>query len=205
MQMFRKEGDYAAFERVVAEACQRHPMRILSYCIMPNHWHLLLWPRKDGELSRFMFWMTMTHTQRWRHARGLVGLGPLYQGRFKAFPVQDDQHLLIVTRYIERNALRANLAQRAEQWPHCSLYARARSQASLAPLLCDGPVPMPADYIAWVNRPQTAAEEDAVRTSLRRNRPLGDLAWATRTAQRLGLESCFRERGRPKKPSKETK
>src|SRR5687768_11398098 len=86
MRIFKRDADFLAFENVLAEALRRHPVPLLSYCVMPNHWHLVLWPEKDGQLSRLMFWLTMTHVQRWRHAHDLVGLGPLYQGRFKCFP-----------------------------------------------------------------------------------------------------------------------
>ena len=113
--LFEKDGDYAAFERVLAEACQRVPMRILAYCVMPNHWHLVLWPYLDGDLSHFMGWLTLTHTQRWHAHHHTVGHGHLYQGRFKSFLVQQDAHLLAVCRYVERNALRAGLVERAEQ------------------------------------------------------------------------------------------
>ena len=114
MRLFARDRDYEAFERTLEQAHQRHPLPILDWCLMPNHWHLVLWPRRDGELSAFMFWLTMTHTQRRRTAHHAVGLGPLYQGRFKAFPVQSDEHLRIVCRYVERNALRAGLVERAE-------------------------------------------------------------------------------------------
>src|SRR4029434_6597600 len=109
MELFRRQEDYVAFEKVLAEALERFDMRLLAYCIMPNHWHLVLWPEDDGDLSKFMAWLTVTHVQRWRHARKVVGLGPLYQGRFKAFCAQEDHHLLTMIRYVERNALRAKL------------------------------------------------------------------------------------------------
>ena len=101
--LFDDEGDYAAFERVLAEAQQRLPMRLLAYCLMPNHWHRVLWPFGDGDLSRFLAWLT--HTQRWHADRHTTGSGHLYQGRFKSFLVQTDAHLLTVCRYVERNAL----------------------------------------------------------------------------------------------------
>src|SRR4249920_3737271 len=99
------DNDYAAFERVLTEAVARHDMRLLAYCLMPNHVHLLLWPRDDGDLSRFMRWLTMTHTQRWHAHRHSAGAGHVYQGRFKSFPVQGDGHLVTACRYVERNAL----------------------------------------------------------------------------------------------------
>ena len=77
-------------------------MRVLGWCVMPNHWHLVLWPDKDGALSRFMAWLTLTHTQRWRAYYHNTGSGHLYQGRFQSFLVQNDEHLLTVCRYVER-------------------------------------------------------------------------------------------------------
>ena len=106
MKLFGRNSDYEGFIKLLEEALRRVPgVRILAFCLMPNHWHLVLLPTSDGDLSRFMFWLTMTHVQRWRHSRRLVGLGPLYQGRFRAFVVEADAHFLTVNRYVERNAL----------------------------------------------------------------------------------------------------
>src|SRR5689334_21346807 len=116
MTLFSRDGDYDAFEEVLAEALRRTGVRLLAHCVMPNHWHQVVLPESGEQLSRMMHWLTMTHTQRWRHYRGLVGLGPLYQGRFKAFAVEEDGHFLTVCRYVERNALRAGLVGRAEGW-----------------------------------------------------------------------------------------
>ena len=122
MPIFEKEGDYEAFEAVLQEAVERTETRLLAYCLLANHWHLIVWPREDGELSKFTGWLTLTHTQRWHAHRGTTGSGHLYQGRFKSFPVQDDDHYYTVCRYAERNALRAGLVERAEDWRWGSLY-----------------------------------------------------------------------------------
>ena len=116
LRLFDKPGDYLAFEKILQQAHERTGIRVAAYCLMPNHWHLLLWPRDDGELSEVMRWITVTHTQRWHAHRQTSGSGPVYQGRFKSFPVQSDEHFLTVARYVERNALRAKLVKRAEQW-----------------------------------------------------------------------------------------
>ena len=126
LAMFETDEDYAAFERVLAQAVVRDGMRLLAYCVMPNHFHLLVWPRADGDLSQFMRWLTLTHTQRWHAYHGTAGTGHLYQGRFKSFPVQSDEHFLTVCRYVERNAQRANLVKRAQDWNWSSLSARHR-------------------------------------------------------------------------------
>jgi putative transposase len=85
--LFHKDGDYEAFERILEEAGSYCAVPLLAYCLMPNHWHLVLRPRGDGELSRFVGWLTLTHTQRWHAHYQAVGMGHLYQGRFKSFPI----------------------------------------------------------------------------------------------------------------------
>ena len=113
---FRSDDDYAAFERVLHQAVARFDMRLLAYCLMPKRFHLLLWPREDGDLPTFMRLRTMTHTLRWHAHHRTAGTGHLYQGGYKSFSVRSDQHFVTVCRYVERNALRANLVERAEQW-----------------------------------------------------------------------------------------
>jgi putative transposase len=201
LRMFHKDGDYAAFERIMAEALEHVPgMRLLAYCLMPNHWHLLLWPTRDGELSDFGHWLALTHTQRWHAHYHNVGVGHLYQGRFKSFLVEADDHYLTVCRYVERNASRACLVERAEDWRWGSLWRRSRSEPSVPEFLQDGPVALPSTWIEEVNRPQSEAELAALRRSVQRGQPYGEESWVRRLAGRLGLETTLRPRGRPRKP-----
>jgi putative transposase len=196
-RIFRTAKDYEAFEKVLGEAKARLPMRLVAWCVMPNHWHLVLWPRVDGDLSEFMRWLSVTHTQRWHAAHHTSGTGPLYQGRFKSFPIQEDDHLLTVVRYVERNALRAKLVESAEAWRWCSLPRRLDGDASK--LLDDGPVPLPRDWRRRVQSPQTEGELAALRRSVVRGAPFGEASWQERTAKRLHLQSTLRARGRPRK------
>ena len=198
MTIFEDDGDYEAFERVLSEAVARTQMRLLSYCVMPNHWHLMVWPRKDGELSQFAGWLTLTHTQRWHAQRGSIGSGHVYQGRFKSFPIQEDEHFYTVARYVERNALRAKLVRRAEDWQWGSLYRWLRASSEDKELLAAWPLPRKSGWVEHVNSAQTEAEVQAVRLSVNRCSPLGDESWTDRTVRRLGLESTVRPRGRPK-------
>ncbi|MGB7157109.1 MAG: transposase [Tepidisphaeraceae bacterium] len=198
IRLFRRDGDFDAFERTLWEAHARLPVPILAWCVMPTHWHLVLQPHADGDLSKFMQWLTLTHAQRWRAAHNTIGYGPLYQGRFKAFAVQCDRHLLTVGRYVERNALRAGLVKRAERWRWSSLARRVDPVSPLRDLLADWPIDLPDDWLDLVNEAQTPAEEEAVRTAIRRARPFGSPAWQTRTAATLNLASCFRDPGRPR-------
>ena len=105
--IFEKDADYETLERVLSEAVERFQIDLFSYCLMPNHWHLCVRPKVDGEMSRFAHWLTLTHTQRHNAHYGTTGEGHLYQGRFKSFPVQSDEHFLKVCRYVERNAFSA--------------------------------------------------------------------------------------------------
>ncbi|MCY2954266.1 MAG: transposase [Planctomycetota bacterium] len=199
LPLFEKEGDYLAFEKVLEEAGKRHPMRILAYCVMPNHWHLVLWPRKDGELTAFVRWLTHTHTMRWHAHHETAGTGHLYQGRFKSVPVQTDEHLLVVCRYVERNALRAKLVERAERWRWGSLWRRTKGDEEARGLLHKWPVEEPGDWVQWVSGAQRAAEVEEVREAVVRGRPYGSERWRGMTVERLGLEWTVRPRGRPRK------
>ena len=108
-QVFHKDADFSAFVQLFADAHLRHAMRIVAYCLMPNHFHLVLWPRHDGDVSRFMQWLLTTHVRRYhQHHRTS---GHVWQGRFKAFPIQENEHLLTVLRYVERNPLRAGIVR----------------------------------------------------------------------------------------------
>ena len=172
---------------------------------MHNHWHLVLRPEVEGELGRFMQWVTVTHVRRWHEHRGTGGSGHLYQGTYRSFPVQADEHFLIVMRYVERNALRAGLVKRAEDWRWCSLWVRERGDEAMKGMLAEWPVDAGRDWVARVNRAQTAQEEEAVKISIKRGRPLGDERWQKRMAKKLDLESTFRKRGRPRKKKKPVK
>jgi putative transposase len=202
LRIFADGPDYEAFEKVLMEAVERTETRLLAFCLMPNHWHLLVWPRKDGELSRFVGWLTLTHTQRWHAHRRSTGCGHLYQGRFKSFPVQSDEHFYTVARYVERNAVRANLVRRAEQWPWGSLAHWRRDTADDRALLAPWPLARKAGWVEHVNEPLTELELAAIRRSVHRGQPFGDEAWSDRTVKRLGLETTLRPRGRPRKTEK---
>jgi putative transposase len=196
--VFPKDQDYAAFQKLMAEANERLPNRILGYVLMPNHFHLVLWPRGDGDLSRWMQWLLTSHVRRYH--RHYQGSGHVWQGRFKAFPIERDEHLLTVLRYVERNPLRAGLVRKAEAWAWSSLSWRPTGERPA--LLSDWPVPAPKDWLARVNATQTEGELTALRQRIARGAPFGDERWVGRTAKRLGLESSIRPRGRPRKETK---
>src|SRR3990167_6604047 len=124
MRIFDDEKDYFAFEKIIIEAKNKYPVGILSFCIMPNHWQFVLQPKNGKDLVSFMRWITLTHTQRWLISKNMKGYGHIYQGRYKSFPVQNDEHFLQACRYVERNALRARLIDKAEDWRWGSAWIR---------------------------------------------------------------------------------
>lgn len=201
VKLFDDPADYAAFERVIVEAVEREPgIRLCSFCLMPNHFHFVLWPERDGLVSSFMQWLTMTHARRWRGFRQNRGRGHLYQGRFRSFVIQEDRHFLSVCRYVERNALRARLVKRAQDWQWCSLWARSNSgEGGEGVPLAKWPMDIPADWATRVNRPQSEEELSAIHASKDRGRPFGDPDWVNKTAAQLGIGSSLRRVGRPRK------
>lgn len=200
LRIFKKRDDFLAFEKILGQAQQRIDMRICGYCIMPNHWHLLLRPYNDNDLSEFMRWLTVTHTMRHHYAHGTAGTGHLYQGRFKSFPIQQSGHLLKVLRYIEANPLRANLATDARDYPWCSYNhhignANPQQQFKLSDLSID----LPTAWKKLVHRNMAQKDTDAIINSIKRGAPLGDQDWTEQTAKALNLQPTINSRGRPKK------
>lgn len=182
-EVFHKAGDYGAFLRLLNQANERVSMRLLAFCLMPNHFHLVAWPRNDGDLSSWMQWLMTAHVRRYH--RHYDSSGHVWQGRFKAFPIQSDEHLLTVMRYVERNPVRANSAGTPpEDYEVVKLHA--------------GPIKKRANWLDWVNQPLSQAESEALQLSLTRGRPFGSERWQKQTARKLNLESTMRPRGRPK-------
>jgi putative transposase len=187
-----------AFERIMVEAHERCPTRLLAWCLMRNHWHFVVWPRKDGELTAYFRWLAHTHAMRWHVAHNTVGRGHLYQGRFKCFPVEEDEHFFTVCRYVERNALTAGVVERAEDWRWGSLWARRQGSEKLRAILSDWPIARPTNWTRLVNKAMTEKEVERLRISVVRNRPYGNEGWQGEQAKRLGLWHTMRSEGRPR-------
>jgi putative transposase len=194
-RIFHEPADYEQFLALVHRAQARLELPILAMCLMPNHLHLVVRPRDSRDASRWMQWVFTTHVH-WSHAK-YATTGRLWQGRFKAFLIQADHHLLTVMRYVERNALRAKLVERAEDWRWGSLAWRSARPAPVA--LSASPVVLPSYWRHWVNEPQTSAELAEIRRCVNRQRPFGDEDWVTARAKELGMEHSLAPIGRPRK------
>jgi putative transposase len=199
LRIFETPTDYAEFESLLIKAKEETGMRILAYCLMPNHWHLVLYPANDGDLGLFMHRLTNAHTRLVHAQTGTIGYGPLYQGRYKSFLVQDDAHLLTVIKYVERNALRAHLSSSCETWQWGSAYHRLKATSKGSRLIDPSPTPLPVDYLSWINEASSEEELGHLRHSVNKGVPYGHASWVDAMVDRYKLESTRRSAGRPRK------
>ena len=198
LRIFNSDRDYRCFEEILEKTVAESDMRLLAYAIMPNHWHLLLYPVEDGSLSSFMHQLTNKHTRTVKSQTKTIGTGPLYQGRYKSFMIQEDRHLLTALKYIERNPVRARLIDRAENWKWGSAWRRTHGTEDQRDVLARSPVPLPADYAVWVNTPESSELLKKVRVSVNKGAPYGGESWVEKTARQFNLSSTLRNPGRPK-------
>ena len=189
-QLFDSDTDYQSCLIVLAAAFARYPATLLAYCLMPNHFHLVVSPTADGQMSKLMQWFTATHSRRWHLRNGTRGTGAVYQGRFKAFVVQEDDHFLTVCRYVERNPLRAKLVTRAEDWPWSSLADRARPFQVLN--AAPWPVDRPPNWRDLVNNSESVHDTHRIRRSLATGVPFGSAFWSERVAATLQVRPTSR-------------
>ncbi len=194
--VFHKESDYVAFERILAEGLELHQIELYAYQLMPNHYHLVLRPLADREMSRFMGWIGGTHTMRYHAHYHTSGMGHVYQQRYKSFPIQNDEHFHVICQYVERNALRAGLVGQAEDWRWGSLWRWLQEAEPKPPLLSKWPIPRLPRWVQRVNEALSDKELESLRLCAQRGRPFGDESWTETIARRLNLESTMRPRGR---------
>ncbi len=199
LQIFNTKEDYLLFEKLLAEAKNLTDMRILAYTIMPNHWHLILKPRKDGDLALFLHSLCNTHTRKVHAMTKTNGSGHLYQGRYKSFLVDSEGYLLTLIKYVERNPVRAKLALHPGDWRWGSSWRRINGSGQQASLIDASPALFPQDYISWINTPEKENEISDIRTSVNKGMPYGRGLWAEQMVGKYHLESTLRAPGRPKK------
>jgi putative transposase len=174
-RIFSQDEDYRDFEYLLNEMRETYDIRILAYVIMPNHWHLMLYPKKDGDLGRALHWLTTSHVRRHHSRKETIGHGHLYQGTYKSFLVQTDEHFLSVLKYVERNAVRAKLCKTSESWKWCSAYRRLSTNQKEKRLLAKLPVPLPREYRTWINDPEPSELLKEVRDCVSRGVSYGEV------------------------------
>lgn len=197
-QIFNTEKDYRHFEDLLTEAKELTDMRILSYCIMPNHWHLLLYPHTDTVLKEFMGWLTSTHVRQYRTKSNTIGYGHLYQDRYKSFPTESNEYAQTLIRYIEQNPLRAKLVTKAEDWQWSSLWRREQGSEQQKKLLAPLPFDLPSNYLTSVNEILVSEKLQTIRNSVNKGTPFGSDVWQDGMIETHGLAHTTRGVGRPR-------
>jgi putative transposase len=192
LTLFDEPGEYGMFLQVLAEAESACPIRLLEYCVMPNHWHLLVWPERDDQLTPFMRWITGVHAQRWRQARGQPGKGAVYQGRYRWVAVQGGEHYDVARRYIQQNPVRAHLVARPGDWPWSSA---SDKPVAIRPALARGPLSMEGQQPSTGRLTDEAAQQ--MRASLKGGQPFGDPAWSMALEVRKWLMAVLEAHSKP--------
>jgi putative transposase len=195
------------YYQLETRALHGHPFRLYGYCLMTNHFHLLLSPDPGHSISRILQSLSVAHT--WHYHQRQATVGHVWQGRFKSPVIEEDDHALVVLRYIEANPLRAGMVSNLASYPWSSY--RVHGMGGSDPLLTPLPIweslgkqeaRRQAYWREWLHTPFREAELGAVRRSVVTGRPFGSTAWTRRVAGLLGLGLEERRRGRPKKEAK---
>jgi putative transposase len=193
--VFHRPADFNAFVTLIRRAQKRRRLEIFAACLMPNHFHLVVRPSGREDVGRWMHWLLTTHAHLYNLANGSIGR--VWQGRYKAFPIEKSDHLLTVMRYVERNAVRAGLVDRARDWVWGSAAWR-RGPVVLSKLIKDPPVTLPESWDDFVDAPQTPEEVEALRVCLNAQRPYGRREWVEAAPECRGFVRPRRPRGRPR-------
>jgi len=193
--VFHKDQDYKSFVKLMKESKNLYSIKIFAYCLMPNHFHMVMMPVQAKELSKCMQWLMTSHVRRYH--KHYKSSGHVWQGRFKSFVIQEDAHLLTVLRYVEGNPVRAGLLKSAKDW----IWSSHKESISESPrLLLDKiPIELPDDWNAYVDASLEVNELKKLSESINRGSPYGEPTWQIKVSKELGLESTIRPRGRPKK------
>lgn len=196
--IFKTPEDYKLFEDVLTETVEITETKLLAYCVMSNHWHIVLQTRNDGDLSTFMKRLSAVHTQRYRSITKTIGQGPVYQGRYKSFIVDQDNHLLSLLSYVERNPLAANLVKNPLDYRYSSLYRRYKGTSKEKEILANWPMEEPEDYLSIIKKPLSNTETEKLERSLQKEVPFGDEAYVLHNAKKFKISNILRGKGRPR-------
>jgi len=199
--IFSTDKEYEDFEKILFEAVEKFKMRLVAYILMPNHFHLVLHPQYEGEIQKFMHWLTLTHTQRWHATTKTIGYGHLYQGRYKSFLVEEDSYLWTLLAYVECNAIRAKLVKSVKGWKWSSYYKRLHGTALQKKLLATESIAWPDNYEKLLSQSEEQENLKTIRNSVNRGKPFGSDVWTDRILKKFNLEITERKRGRPRKGS----
>lgn len=173
-EVFHDTRGYQEFLALLEAAATTFPTRILAYCLMPNHFHLVLWPEEADLMVRAMHWLTNTHCHRYKIKYETVG--HIWQGRYKSVAVQNDSHLLTLVRYVEGNPVRAGLCTHGIEWRWSSIHERLPGTRHYR-LLSALPLDLPANWLTLVDQPMHSDALQEVRLGITKGVPLGNEEW----------------------------
>lgn len=190
-EIFHKDMDYEIFIDLIRKTKLKYKIQIFAYCLMPNHFHILL---KSEELSKYMHLLMSSHVRKYHKHYGTSG--HIWQGRYKSFIVQSDEHLLVISRYIEGNPVRGGLVKSAKDWKWSSHLDRLGERSNI--LINELPIKLPVNWTEYVDTPLTGKELEKINQSVNRQSPYGELEWVNKLCREVGLLSTINPRGRPK-------
>lgn len=199
LQLFNEPQDYKLFLNVLMESWEIHQIDIYAFCIMPNHFHMLVRPKEVGDLQKFMHYLSSTYTRRLHIRTNTNGCGPVFQGRYKAIMVQDGKAFETIFRYIELNSVRAKLVQYSDEWEWCSSNARINNtkyNKILANLYEE--IPSGSDLRNWIHGFMYEDALENIRVSINKGRPFGDNSWVELMCNEHDLLYTMRVVGRPR-------
>jgi putative transposase len=196
---FFEDGDYELYLHLLAEAAQRSQVEIWSYCLMPNHVHIVAVPSDEDGLRR-AFRYVHRHYTGYINARLRV-TGHLWQGRFSSVAM-DEAHFVTALRYVALNPVRARLVSRAEDWPWSSTRAMLAKKddhvVTVAPAL-----ERVGDFAAFLGEDfDEALTYAALRKAESVGRPVGSAEWLADMEQRTGRPLAPQKRGPKPKAAK---
>jgi len=171
-RVFHKDGDYLAFTALLRQMHEHFAVELYAYCLMPNHFHLLVKVGTGEDLSRGMQWFMTTHVRRYH--QHYHSSGHLWQGRYKSFGICDNDHLLTVVRYVEGNPVRAGLVKTAADWVWSS--HREHCGQERENLTVQLPVSVGTNWAEYVDTPLTGAELTKMKRNMERQTKAKGLA-----------------------------
>jgi putative transposase len=169
--LFDGPADYDAFENLMATGQRRTPLPLLAYCLMPNHWHMVVQPALDHQLREFVGWVTTMHARRIHRCRATIGAGAVYKGRYHAVPVDSERYFYQVIQYVELNPVKPGLASRPDEWRWSSA-SRARHHNGI--VLAEWPLPRPAGWIDQLNAGCPTRDLEFIRTCVFDRQPISN-------------------------------
>ena len=187
LPIFFGDHDRLAYLDLVGLACEERGVACLAWCLMDNHIHLILVPRRAEDLAAALGEAHRLYTRRVNFREGWRGY--LFQGRFASYPM-DDAHLMAAVRYVENNPVAAGLVERAEQWRWSSARSHVEGRRLAGDPLTDvdalgAHVP---NWRAMLDQELEAGAlpvTEAIETKLRTGRPLAAETWVDAMEKRL--------------------